>query len=186
MSDAELLHKLMARCVLRDERAFATLYRHTSAHLFKVARRMLRRDDLAEEVLQECFVKIWNHVDDYAVARSTPMTWMMAIVRNGAVDCLRRRRPEYGQEDFDLFLESIPDDSPAVEERLDKRQEVNLLSACLDQLTPSQRQVVTLAYWYGLSHEELSAHLGEPLGTVKSWVRRGLNRLSQCMQATGR
>ena len=86
MADSDSVAELMARCVLRDERAFAQLYRHTAGKLFAVALRILRRQDWAEEVLQESFVNIWNHVNEYAAQKSAPMTWMTAIVRNRALD----------------------------------------------------------------------------------------------------
>jgi RNA polymerase sigma-70 factor (ECF subfamily) len=90
MAELDTVGELMARCALRDQRAFAELYRQTAAKLYGVALRILRRRDWAEEVLQESYVNIWNHVQEYAAAKSAPMTWMTAIVRNRALDMHRR------------------------------------------------------------------------------------------------
>jgi RNA polymerase sigma factor (sigma-70 family) len=118
MADSDSVAELMARCVLRDERAFAQLYRHTAGKLFAVALRILRRQDWAEEVLQESFVNIWNHVNEYAAQKSAPMTWMTAIVRNRALDWLRRPNMERGGEDYDLLVEAVADEAPGPEVQL--------------------------------------------------------------------
>jgi len=177
------LARLMARCALRDQRALAELYRHTSAKLYGVALRILRRHDWAEEVLQESFVNIWNHVGEYSTARSAPMTWMSAIVRNRALDWLRRPHFEHGSDDYDLLVESVADDARGPEALLALGQDGRALAECLAQLDASQRQSIMLAYLHGLSHGELAQHMREPLGTVKTWIRRGLARLRTCMQA---
>ena len=181
MADNDAIIELMARCALRDQRAFAELYRQTSAKLYGVAIRILRRQDWAEEVLQESFVNIWNHIADYSTSRSAPMTWMTAIVRNRALDWLRRPNLERGDEDYDLLVEALPDDAPGPETLLGNNRDARALSDCLKQLSGNQRQTIMLAYAHGLSHGELASHLKEPLGTVKTWIRRGLDRLRGCM-----
>jgi RNA polymerase sigma-70 factor, ECF subfamily len=181
VADNDPLTELMARCALRDQRAFAELYRQTSAKLYGVAIRILRRQDWAEEVLQESFVNIWNHVADYSTSRSAPMTWMTAIVRNRSLDWLRRPNVERGDEDYDLLVEALPDDAPGPETLLGNSRDARALADCLKQLSGNQRQTIMLAYAHGLSHGELASHLKEPLGTVKTWIRRGLDRLRGCM-----
>ena len=180
-ADNDAITELMARCALRDQRAFAELYRQTSAKLYGVAIRILRRQDWAEEVLQESFVNIWNHIADYSTSRSAPMTWMTAIVRNRALDWLRRPNLERGDEDYDLLVEALPDDAPGPETLLGNSRDARALADCLKQLSGNQRQTIMLAYAHGLSHGELASHLKEPLGTVKTWIRRGLDRLRGCM-----
>jgi len=180
-ADNDAITELMARCALRDQRAFAELYRQTSAKLYGVAIRILRRQDWAEEVLQESFVNIWNHIADYSTSRSAPMTWMTAIVRNRALDWLRRPNLERGDEDYDLLVEALPDDAPGPETLLGMSRDARALADCLKQLSGNQRQTIMLAYAHGLSHGELASHLKEPLGTVKTWIRRGLDRLRGCM-----
>jgi RNA polymerase sigma-70 factor (ECF subfamily) len=181
VADNDAIAGLMARCALRDQRAFRDLYRHTSAKLYAVALRIVRREDWAEEVLQESFVNIWNHIAEYSAARSAPLTWMTAIVRNRALDWLRRPNLERGGEDYDLLVEAVADDAPGPDVVLGASRDARALAECLKALTGNQRQTIILAYTHGLSHGELAQHLKQPLGTVKTWIRRGLDRLKGCM-----
>jgi RNA polymerase sigma-70 factor (ECF subfamily) len=181
-ADASRLQALAARCVLRDQAAFAELYRLTSAKLYGVALRIVRRRDWAEEVLQESFVNIWNHFSEYSAQKSAAMTWMTAVVRNRALDWLRRPGLEQGREDYDELAAALPGDAGwQPERRLEDAREAQALHECLGLLGDRQRQSVALAYLHGLTHTELAQHLREPLGTVKTWVRRGLEKLRECM-----
>jgi RNA polymerase sigma-70 factor (ECF subfamily) len=182
---AERLAGLLARCALKDQRAFADLYSLSAAKLFGVALRIVRRQDWAEEVLQECYVNIWNHAGDYAVARSAPLTWMTSIVRNRCLDWLRRPSHEATGEEYEVAVEAWRDDKPGPMERLIAAGEAGALARCLEALEARQRQSIVLAFFHGLSHSELAAHLQQPLGTVKTWVRRGLERLKGCLAADG-
>jgi RNA polymerase sigma-70 factor, ECF subfamily len=181
VAEPDAIAELMGRCALRDQRAFAELYRLSAAKLYGVAIRILRREDWAEEVLQESFVNIWNHIADYSAARSAPMTWMIAIVRNRALDWLRRPNFEQGSDDYDLLVESVADEGPGPDIRLGDSRAAAALAECLKQLNGNQRQSIMLAYAHGLSHGELAQHLKEPLGTVKTWIRRGLEKLKLCI-----
>ena len=183
---AEQLSDLLARCALRDQRAFATLYQFSSAKLFAVAVRITRRRDWAEEVLQEAFGNIWNHAAGYNSAKSAPMTWMTAIVRNRALDWLRRPREVEIDEEHEELMASIPDESPGPEELLRRSLEAGELAECMKSLTEEQQRSVTLAFFYGLSHGELAEQMRKPLGTVKTWIRRGLDRLKGCLEELGR
>ena len=183
---AEQLSDLLARCALRDQRAFATLYQFSSAKLFAVAVRITRRRDWAEEVLQEAFVNIWNHTASYNPAKSAPMTWMTAIVRNRALDWLRKPREVEIDEEHEELMASIPDESPGPEELLRRSLEAGELAECMKSLTEEQQRSVTLAFFYGLSHGELAEQMRKPLGTVKTWIRRGLDRLKGCLEEMGR
>ena len=176
------LAELLAQCALRNQRAFAELYGLTSAKLFGVALRILRRRDWAEEVLQECYVSVWNHAGDYAVQRSAPLTWMTSIVRNRSLDWLRRPQHEATGEEYDIAVEAWQDDSPGPLERLAASNEAAALERCLRQLDGKQRQSIMLAFYHGMSHSEVAGHMKQPLGTVKTWVRRGLERLKGCLQ----
>ena len=180
---AERLAGLLGQCALGNQPAFADLYALTSAKLFGVALRILRRQDWAEEVLQECYVNIWNHAGDYAAARSAPMTWMTSIVRNRSLDWLRRPQSEATGEEYEIAVEVWQDQAPGPLERLAAAGEAAQLARCLEQLEAKQRQSIVLAFFHGLSHSELSTHMKEPLGTVKTWVRRGLERLKGCLSA---
>jgi RNA polymerase sigma-70 factor (ECF subfamily) len=177
------LLELLVRCPLKDDKAFAELYRMSSPKLFAVAMRITRRRDWAEEVLQESFVNIWHHAGSYDEAKSAPMTWMTAIVRNRALDWLRRPREAEADDSHDELLASIPDEHPGPEELLLRTTDSGRLATCLRRLDDEQQRSITLAFFYGLSHGELAAKLRRPLGTVKTWIRRGLEGLRECMEA---
>jgi RNA polymerase sigma-70 factor (ECF subfamily) len=182
VSDAtpEALAGWLAACARRDRAAFARLYEATSAKLFGVALRILRREDWAEEVLQECYVSIWTHAPDYRAGLAAPMTWMTSIVRNRCLDWLRRPRLEVEDQDGAL-AEGTPSERPGPLAELERIKDAQALARCLQALEARQRQAIALAFYDGLSHAELASHLREPLGTVKTWVRRGLLRLKDCL-----
>ena len=176
--DTELFD-LLRRIAGRDHASFQALYRKTSPQLFAVALRILRQKELAEDVLQESFVAVWERASDYDAVRGTPMSWLATIVRHRAIDAVRRlgARPEgFAEGDEALALLAAGTDSAA-----DRRMTLGALADCLDQLEAQPRDAVIYAYAYGYTHEELSARLKAPLGTVKSWIRRSLDRLKRCL-----
>ncbi|MFN0039989.1 MAG: sigma-70 family RNA polymerase sigma factor [Burkholderiales bacterium] len=179
----EDLAGLLSRCALRDQRAFATLYRASAAKLFAVAVRITRRRDWAEDVLQESFVNIWNNAAGYSQAKSAPMTWMTAIVRNRALDWLRRPRETELGEEHEEMIAALPDETPGPEALLMSARDAGALNECMKQLTEDQQKSIMLAFFQGLSHGELAQQMRKPLGTVKTWVRRGLDRLKLCLDA---
>lgn len=183
--DADQLSDLLSRCALRDQQAFRTLYRHSSPKLFAVAVRITRRRDWAEEVLQESFINIWNHCAGYNAAKSAPMTWMTAIVRNRALDLLRRPREVEIDARHEDLMASVADESPGPEELLKQSMEAGALAECMKQLTGEQQKSIALAFFHGLSHGELARQMQKPLGTVKTWIRRGLERLRTCLDTQG-
>ena len=150
-----------------------------------MALRIVRRRDWAEEILQESFVSVWNHVADFDRQRSAPMTWMTTIVRNRALDWVRRPRHETPEEDLEGLADTWADAGPGPLDRLQHAGDARRLGECLQRLSGRQRQSIALAYLHGLSHSELADHLGEPLGTVKTWIRRGLEQLRGCLEAAG-
>jgi len=181
------LEALLAECARGDSAAFAELYRATSGMLFAVAVRLLRRRDQAEEVLQDCYLSIWNSAGGYSRALSAPMTWMTAIVRNRCLDVLRRPVVEVTlepDEDGEDPLEKLEADGPNPFERLCAIADAEAIARCLARLQPEQRQAIVLAFYEGLSRWELAARLGRPVGTVKTWIRRGLERLRACLEGT--
>ena len=177
------LAELLARTALGDRRAFEELYTATRAKLFGVSLRIVREGAIAEEALQDAFVSIWNHARDYAQARSAPMTWMTAIVRNRSLDLVRRTREEPDVDD--ALAANLADEGPAAVETLARRADEHALHECLQELEPDQRQSIALAFFHGLSHSELASHLRKPLGTVKTHIRRGLLRLRDCLARRG-
>jgi RNA polymerase sigma-70 factor (ECF subfamily) len=182
MADQEAMGELIARCVLRDQHAFAQLYEQTSAKLFGVALRIVRRRDWAEEVLQEGFLNIWNHADSYMPAKSAPMTWMISVMRNRALDWVRRPSREDHDADYEALLEALPDGRAGPEQLLESSRDSCALTGCLAQLTAKQQQSIVLAYMHGMSHTELAGHMCAPVGTIKTWLRRGLARLKTCLE----
>ncbi len=185
MADLELndkLAKLLSRAGLGDKQAFAELYESTKSKLFAVTLRIVRERHLAEEVLQDSFVNIWNHAADYATAKAAPMTWMTAIVRNRSLDLLRRPRLETQDED-DFFTLNLEDDSLSPQDLLSQSRDKAKVEHCMKDLDGEQLQTISLAFFQGLSHSEVADHLGKPLGTVKTHIRRGLQKLKGCLEA---
>ncbi len=179
------LERLLTACARGDRAAFAELYRATSGMLFAVAVRLLRRRDQAEEVLQDCYLSIWNSAGAYSRALSAPTTWMTAIVRNRCFDVLRRPSVEVTLEpdaDGEDPLEQLEADAPGPLERLCAVADADAVARCLARLGPEQRQAIVLAFYEGVSRWELAARLGRPVGTVKTWIRRGLERLRECLE----
>jgi len=170
---------LLTACGQGDEAAFARLYRVTAPKLFGVLLRILRREDWAQEVLQEVYVTVWQHAGEYTASRGAAMAWLTRIARNRALDWWRRSRNEIADPDADLA--SIPDDAPHVETTLAADQDARRLQDCLARLGERQRRAVQMAYFEGLSHSELAARLEAPIGSVKTWIRRGLLALKECL-----
>jgi RNA polymerase sigma-70 factor, ECF subfamily len=177
--------ELLARTALSDQKAFAELYRATSPHLYAVALRILREAPAAEEALQESFVNVWHHARSYVAAKSQPLTWLTSIVRNRCLDQLRRREVETVTMDDDDEVAHVAVDDPTPLEQLLSGIDARAVGACVEMLDAGQKQAIALAFFQGLSHAELARHLRQPLGTVKSWIRRGLERLRACLEAAG-
>src|SRR4249920_254409 len=173
------LAHLLARTALADQAAYAELYRLSAPHLYGVALRILREPALAEDLLQEAFVNIWHHAGSYSAAKAKPQTWLTSIVRNRCLDQLRRREPDTvtmtrDEDEAEMEFEA---QGPTPVELLLAGAEANSVRDCVDGLDGGQKQAIALAFYQGLSHAELADHLRQPLGTIKSWVRRGLERL---------
>ena len=181
--DAEII-ELIDRVGRREEAALRQLYDRTSPRLFGLALRVVRQREWAEDVLQEAFLTVWRVAGDYRGTLSPPMAWLGMIVRSRALDLLRRRtadRAQLTQEFDELLADTLESDSPNPMDLADAGEQAWALHQCLQQLDDKQRQVVSLAYLRDLSHSELSEQLKLPLGTVKTWIRRGLEQLRGCM-----
>lgn len=186
------LSDLLSRTALGDRAAFARLYEGTSSALLGVILRIDRNRSTAEDVLQEVYVKVWRSASGFDQRLSQPMTWLSSIARNAAIDSLRRRQSqpqtvsshvasEGGDDDRDLLAEVATDD-PGPAQLAEQAAEAQAIKRCLSVLTREQSQAVALAFYQGLSHAEVADHLSQPLGTVKSWVRRGLMALKSCLE----
>ncbi len=179
-TDTDPLGQLLADCAQGNRRAFEALYRSTSARLHGVALRCVGRRELAEEIVQESFVRIWNNAARYDATLAAPMTWMVNITRHLAIDLLRRRH-EVPLDDAQL--ESLSDDRPSAHEQLSRDREAAALNRCLENLEGMQRQSILTAYFHGLSNADLARQLSAPLGSVKSWIRRGMEHLRRCLES---
>lgn len=175
---------LLNRVAMADESALRELYELTSSKLYGVAVRVVVNREWAEDVLQEAFINIWRIAGDYKNTLSPPMAWMGLVVRSRGLDFLRRRtseRVDKMQELDDVIADTVAGDSPNPMDTALASEQAKALHQCLNQLDLKQREIVSLAYLRDLSHGELAAQLKLPLGTVKTWIRRGLEQLRGCM-----
>ncbi len=161
-----------------DRPAFAALYSATSAKLYGVALRVLRDRGEADDVLQETFLRIWNNADRYVVTGLSPMTWLITIARNLAIDKLRARRGR--TSDRDAAIE-VPDGRPGPEASVIAAGEAARIVACLDELPADRADAVRGAYLDGATYMELAERHGVPLNTMRTWLRRSLLRLKECL-----
>lgn len=178
------LMALIDRVALADESALRELYELTSSKLYGVAVRVVSNRSWAEDVLQEAFINIWRIAGDYKATLSPPMAWLCLIVRSRGLDFLRRRnsdRADAVQELDDVMSDTLEGDSANPMDTALAGEQAWALHQCLSQLGNKQREVVSLAYLRDLSHGELAEQLKLPLGTVKTWIRRGLEQLRGCM-----
>jgi RNA polymerase sigma-70 factor (ECF subfamily) len=178
---SEELFSLLALSGQGDRAAFQALYEATSAKLFGLSLSILNRRDLAEEALQDAFINIWHHAQNYRPEKAAVMTWMTTIVRNKCFDLLRAMPKESQLLDEQSMDDWASDDLGPLENATEKSQSKALLN-CMRTLAPLQRQAIALSYFHGMPHEQLATHLSQPLGTVKTWIRRGLQSLKSCLQ----
>ena len=179
----EQLQSLLGRCAAADADALQRLYALVSPILFACVTRILRRRALAEEALQDVFISIWQQVGQFSAIRGRPMAWMMSIARYRAIDLLRRERfaPALVAELPDRFTmgaESVSEGSSTA-----WLPSAELMERCLALLSDMQTRCLEPAFVDGSSHEDIARLMGSPLGTVKSWIRRGLRSLRQCLES---
>jgi RNA polymerase sigma-70 factor, ECF subfamily len=175
---AELV-RLLSQVAHGDRAAFRHLYAATSAKLYGVALRILKRRDLADDCVQEAYVRIWNNAGSFDPARASAITWMATIARNRALDEVRKVRP--------VSLDQVPgagdirDPQMLVSEQMEIAADYARLQACLEALEPQRREIVKLAYLEGMSREDLGQRFGHPAATIKTWLHRSLKQLKTCL-----
>ncbi len=179
--DRDELSRTLIRVAAGDQQAFSELYQRTSAKLFGVCLRMLVDRGEAEEVLQEIYTTVWRRAESFNAKRASAITWLIALARNKAIDRLRQRHENMPTHDIDL--EHLVDQEPGPATQAEASQEYQRLQHCLEALEPNQQQSVRAAFFSGSTYNELAARCNVPLGTMKSWIRRGLLQLRTCLEA---
>ena len=178
-SDAALVHRLLQR----DVRAFEQLYDRHSRIVYGLVLRILQQASTAEEVVQDVFLQLWRNAGQYQSARGPFVPWLLTLARNRALDNLRlkseRQRRREDQTDELPSIAQAPEDEKA----LDEKRRAEVVRSLMGALSAPQKKAIEMAYFEGLSHSEIAAALQEPLGTVKSWIRNGLIRLKEGLQA---
>jgi RNA polymerase sigma-70 factor (ECF subfamily) len=178
LTQAELVW-LLAAIAKGDQAAFERLYAATRAKLYGVLLRILGKPELADDVMQETYIKVWTLADKFDPTIASPITWMVAMARNRAIDIVRKRR--------DLSVEDTPEamvvasDTPPPLARREMTEELRRLLTCLGKLDPEKQRIVLLAYYSGWSREQLAQKLDIPVNTIKTWLRRSLIEIRECM-----
>jgi RNA polymerase sigma-70 factor, ECF subfamily len=170
---------LLEACARGDRAALQSLYAGTAPQLFGLALRILRNRELAEDVMQDSFILVWRRAHSFDPDRGTAMAWLARIVRNQCLDLMRRRGRESPLDD--AWMQSWEDPAPGPADLTALSRDARRLWACLDELDEGPRKSMILAYYEGLTFAEVADRVGVPLGTVKSWIRRGLIQLRACM-----
>jgi len=176
---------LLQRCAAGDASALHTLYDQVAPQLFSILLRILHRTDLAEEALQEVFMSVWRNASSYRPGRGSPMAWLTSIARYRALDVRRSLRPDQfsGGDLMEFAQETVAADDTDLVEKASLSADAQRLANCMERLTPQQDRVIRLAFSDGLTHEEIAVRIGSPVGTIKSWARRGLQALRQCLSS---
>lgn len=172
------LEFLLGQIQLRHKPAFEKLYRLSSARLYALILRIACNQDEAADVLQETYLKVWRNTEQFKPGFGSAWGWLCQVARNSALDRARKnsRLREVDSDDVEALLQTIETMQPDLVDEAD-------LSRCLQQIRQEMKKPLLLSYVYGLSHSELAERLGEPLGTLKAWIRRGLMELRTCMNA---
>lgn len=178
--DSDDLNALILRVSLKDRASFAVLYQKTSPKLFAICIRILGDAGEAEDALQEVFVRIWQRAETFSAETRSPTGWLATIARNHAIDRLRQRKPVARdiEEAHDLA-----DDADSPEESAHLSGEGRRIDRCMDRLKPDHAAAVREAYVAGLSYDELAERYSVPLNTMRTWLRRSLMKLKECLEA---
>lgn len=181
VSSSSELAALLGRVAQGDRGAFEALYRATSAKLYGIIVRIVVNRSLADDLLQEVYVKAWQRAGDFEAGRASPITWLATIARNRAIDEIRRRKPEARGDDIEA-MEIAGDDAHPLDAEA-RKQDLRALMACLNQLDGEKRDIVLLAYYRGLSRDDLAQRFTKPVPTIKTWLHRSLAQLKTCLSS---
>jgi RNA polymerase sigma factor (sigma-70 family) len=175
----EELAAILEAVARKDRQAFARLYERTSAKLYGICLRLLGSEAEAEDVLQDVYVTVWQKAERFDRGRASPITWLAVLARNKGIDRLRRRSTR--SEPIEAAA-AVEDDGPLPFELVERRQEAGRLTDCLDELDERPRAMIRAAFLDGATYPELAEREGVPLGTMKSWIRRAMQRLRGCLE----
>jgi len=173
---------LLAQVALGDRAAFERLYRSTADRLFGICLRVLNNRSEAEEVLQEVFTAVWRKAAQYEPAKAGAMSWLGMMARNRAIDRLRERASRAVTTTLDL-ADEVADPAPSPAQQAEAHTDRSRLDHCFEQLESRRRSLIRAAFFEGFTYEELAARAQAPLGSVKSWIRRGLMQLRACLES---
>ncbi|HZQ14996.1 MAG TPA: sigma-70 family RNA polymerase sigma factor [Pseudolabrys sp.] len=180
-TNRSLIAAALARIPGGDRAALQTVYRLTSAKLFGVALRILGERSEAEDVLQEVYVTVWRKAAEFDAGRASPMTWLIAIARNRAIDRLRAAQRSRRAEPIEAAAD-LADDAPGAEAALEGAEEHARLHGCLGELAAREQAALRGAFFDGNTYEDLAERMKVPLGTMKSWIRRAMIKLKACLE----
>jgi RNA polymerase sigma factor (sigma-70 family) len=184
--DAEVSRSQLAAALVRvaagDRAALRMVYQSTSAKLFGVCLRILNDRSEAEDLLQDVYVTVWRKAASFDPGRASPITWLVAIARNRAIDRLRSSTVRRRMEPIEA-ADAVSDPAPPVTERLELAQQHQRLARCLEELDARHSAAIRAVFLDGATYEELATRASVPLGTMKSWIRRGLLKLRTCLEA---
>jgi len=179
LRSSDELAALIGAVAAGDRAAFRAVYERTSAKLYGICLRLLGSEAEAEDVLQEAYVTVWRNARRFDSTKASAITWLAVIARNKAIDRLRRRRPV--ADGLEAAAE-VPDEGPLATAVIEQKDDARRLAHCLDELDERARAMIRAAFLDGASYPELAEREGVPLGTMKSWIRRGLTRLKGCLE----
>jgi RNA polymerase sigma-70 factor (ECF subfamily) len=179
LGSSQELADLLRRVAQRDQAAFDALYRATNRKLYGIVLRILVNRSLADEILQEVYVKIWQKAVDFAADRASPITWMAVIARNRALD--EARRPAHTAAQGALEDLDIPADLAHPLDEMERSEGLKALLRCLSLLDRERREIVLLAYYRGMSRDALAQRFDHPTATIKTWLHRSLAQLKSCL-----
>lgn len=172
---------LLARVSLSDQQAFQQLYKLTSAKLFAISLRITKQEKLSEEALQDAFLTVWQRASQFDPDKAQAITWMGTIIRNRSIDLLRRNSKHAFHEDIDDELLAVPDGDPTPEILAIEHDQAHAVHLCLAELNDNQQMAIKLAYLDGYTREEIAERQQVPVGSVKTWIHRGVEKIKVCL-----
>ncbi|WP_417521391.1 sigma-70 family RNA polymerase sigma factor [Marinobacter sp.] len=178
---ADDVSALIGRVAMQDRAAFANLYTATAPKLLGVVLRILKERSWADDVIQEAYLKVWQRAGQFDSGKASPITWLVSIARNKAIDELRKHPA--GRTSTDDAMDERVARQPTAQDQMEDQQEVSKLNRCIDELAKERQDIVRLAYLGGWSREELASQYEQPVNTMKTWLRRALQDIKGCLES---